>query len=132
MSALVVEYKNGIAFEAKTRDHSVVIDLPCEKGGEDRGMTPPELFIASLGSCIGVYVVRYCQAAKLDPSDLHIELDWELSDDKTRIAKISATLTLPHADAGKRENALLHAAEHCLVHHTISGNPEIRISLKKS
>lgn len=64
MPSLAVFYKGGLSFEARARHHAVRIDLPKESGGDDYAMTPPEYFIASLGSCIGVYVARYLQNAQ--------------------------------------------------------------------
>ena len=124
-----IDYSGGIAFEAHCREHSLTIDLPQEKGGLDSGMTPPEAFMASLGACVGVYVVRYCQNAKLDASGMQMRLTWKLSEDKSRISDINIKLSLPHADIGKRAAAILSVAHRCLLHNTISGNPEIKIDL---
>lgn len=129
MNELKIDYTGGIGFEARARQHTLKIDLTEDKGGKDEGMTPPEVFIASLGSCIGVYVVRYCQNAKLNAEGLSIGLSWKLSDDKTKIGRIDIKLSLPQADPGKRGNAVLEAARRCLIHQTITDHPEINISL---
>jgi putative redox protein len=132
MSMMKVDYSGGIGFEATTRHHHLHADLPPDMGGEDKGMTPPELFMASLGTCVGVYVVRYAQNAKLDTTGLSVSLDWKYSDDKTRISEIAVFLTLPSAEVGRRESAILQAAHHCLIHNTILGNPKIQISLRQT
>jgi uncharacterized OsmC-like protein len=125
MSEVVVNYKGGIGFEVKAREHSITIDL-------EKAMNPPEVFIASLGACIGVYVVRYLQNTKLDPTDMSVRLDWSLSDDKKMISEINARIALPHAELGKREKAVLEVAHHCLIHNTILGAPLINLTLEKS
>ncbi|HAJ56568.1 MAG TPA: hypothetical protein DCL35_02235 [Candidatus Omnitrophica bacterium] len=129
MGELKVDYTGGIGFKASAREHSITIDLPKDKGGDDAGMTPPEAFMASLGSCIGVYVARYCNTAKLDPKGMQITLNWHLSDDKTRISTIDVTLKLPNAEPGKRERAILDAAHRCLLHNTILVQPQISVKL---
>ncbi len=129
MGSLRVDYSGGIGFRASARGHVLNIDLPVEKGGQDKGMTPPELFISSLGSCIGVYVVRYCQTAGLNSEGLGVDISWELSEDKTMISKIDVELSLPNADVGKRANAVLSAAHRCLLHNTIQGQPDISLKL---
>jgi uncharacterized OsmC-like protein len=129
MNTLTVTYKNGVQFEAATARHCVIVDLPVEKGGQDEGMSPPELFISSLGTCIGVYVVRYCQNAKLDAQGCRITLDWRLSDDKKSIAAIEAKIHLPHAQPGPRSRAVLEAARSCLIHNTLHGDLNIDIAL---
>lgn len=129
MNEVKVHYNEGMSFEAKTDRHALSFDLPAEKGGSDMGMSPPEVFISSLGACIGVYVVHYCQNARLDTRGLNISLSWKFSDDKAKISYIDIVVSLPNADVGKREKALLEVARHCLIHRTILEGFEIDISL---
>lgn len=129
MAACTVVYKGGMRFDATARQHTVLIDLPVEKGGTDIGMTPPETFMASLGACVGVYVAHYCRSAKLDATDMKVELDWQMSEDKTKIARIQIAIALPKAEVGKRQKAVLDVAHHCLIHNTIFGQPDISMTL---
>jgi len=132
MNNLTVAYQGGIKFEAMTGKHKLIIDLPPEKGGTDEGMAPPDLFVASLGSCIGVYVVRYCQNAKIDTEGCAISLDWSLSDDKKSIAAVEVKIRLPKADPGPRARAVLEAARSCLIHNTLHGGLNVDISLEQT
>ena len=50
MAKITTYYKGDMLFESKLGTHSIIIDVPAGMGGTDRGPTPPELFIASLGS----------------------------------------------------------------------------------
>ena len=130
MEKAEIKYINGMKFEAKNRTHSLIIDQPQTKGGEDKGPTPPELFIDSLGSCIGVYVLGFCKNTGLNPDGMKIVLDWEKAIDKpARIKSITAKIELPNADVGVRKPALLKIAESCLIHETIKYQPEIKIGL---
>jgi putative redox protein len=129
MNEVNVKYAGGKSFRVQARQHAMIIDLPPEKGGQDLGMNPPEVFMASLGSCIGVYVAGYCRGAKLDTEGLNIRLCWKLSDDNTKISEINVCVSLPKANAGKRQKAILEVAHHCLIHNTILGNPVIHMSL---
>lgn len=129
MGKLGVSYKGGMFFEAEARAHKISLDLARDKGGQDLGMNPPEVFMASLGACVGVYVARYCQNAKLDAEGMNISLDWQLSDDKTRISSIDIVLTLPRADIGRRRQAVVDVAHRCLLHNTILNVPEIHLTL---
>ena len=129
MDELSVSYDGGIGFTVAARGHRVKIDLPVNKGGRDEGITPPEAFMASLGSCIGVYVARYCENAKLDTSGMRVVMTWNLSEDKTKIVDIKAKISLPKAQVGQRAKAVLEAARRCLVHNTILSMPHIDLSL---
>ena len=52
-------------FAVKRRSHTIICDQPAENGGEDCGMTPPELMLASLGSCAAFYAVQYLRTRNL-------------------------------------------------------------------
>ncbi|MFA5388746.1 MAG: OsmC family protein [Candidatus Omnitrophota bacterium] len=125
-----IKYIDGKKFSAANRAHTIIIDQPKESGGEDQGMTPPELFIDSLGSCIGIYVLGFCRNTGLDPSGMKITLGWEKTTDKpSRIKTISAKIELPNAEPGPRKPALIKVAESCLIHETIKHQPDIKIEL---
>ena len=57
-----VEYLGAAQFEIQARQHRIVSDQPIENGGDNEGMTPPELLLASLGSCAAYYAVELSQA----------------------------------------------------------------------
>ena len=62
---ITVEHLGGVQFEIKARQHSIVSDQPPENGGFDEGMTPPELLLASLGSCAGFYAAQFLKKRRL-------------------------------------------------------------------
>ena len=118
MDEVGVKYLGNKSFQAQSGEHTFIIE------------NPPEVFMASLGSCIGVYITRYCKTAKLNTDGLEIRLGWSLSDDKSKIKSINVKIELPNAEVGKRRDALLQVAHHCLIHNTIQNPPEIKMSLK--
>ncbi len=126
-----IRYKGRSKFVAHNRSHEVTIDLPADFGGEDKGPTPPEVFIDALGSCMGIYVIRYCNSAGIDTRDLRIKIEWEkeLKAQPYYIKKIDIKIDLPNADVGPRKEALLKVAGSCLIHQTIKAQPPIGISL---
>lgn len=126
-----VKYITGRKFIAKNRIHTFIIDLAREAGGRDEGPSPPEVFIDSLASCVGVYVAGYCERAGLDTKGLVIRVGWEKEVERKpyRIKRIELKIDLPHADVGRRKEALLSIARSCLIHETIKNQPEISIDL---
>ena len=128
---MVISYMGKKKFKAEYRGHSITIDQPKEGGGEDSGMTPPELLIASLGSCIGVYAANFLNNTGLDSSGMSVNLTWEKAAEPLRIGRIKAEINIPNARLGKRQPAFLKIVEHCLVHNTLMNKPEIEIKLKE-
>ncbi len=62
---VLIQHLGAVQFEIQARQHTVISDQPAENNGYDEGMTPPELLLASLGSCAAYYVVDYLKRNKL-------------------------------------------------------------------
>lgn len=125
-----VELHGKRKFNIKIGNFTVVSDLPREKGGENAGPTPSELFVGSLGACVALYCVNYLETAGLDPSELSADIDWSFAEDRpNRVDKVSVSVKIPHAELGKRKNAVLAAAKACTIHNTLQNPPEIAISV---
>lgn len=120
MATITTFYKGNMLFETKIGKHTLTIDVPPDMGGSDRGLQPPQLFVASLGSCIGAFVAQYCEQVGIDDKDMTVELSFDKVPDPTRLVNLKATIKLPHGDCGKRVQAIERVAEHCPVHETIS------------
>lgn len=104
----------------------MTIDQPLDNGGSDAGMTPPELLAASLAGCIGFYVARYCEQAKIDPAGLTVGCDWQTGGEPKMVEQFTIKVTLPHCPE-KRKKAVERVASSCLIHHTLCGKPVVDI-----
>ena len=115
---------------AETRGHRIISDQPVDKGGTDLGMTPPELYLASLGACIGVYAGSYCRNHSLKYEGMVIRITSEIVEDPRRMGKLHARITLPEPVPEKLLPGLLATAKRCLIHNTIGLPPEVVIELE--
>jgi uncharacterized OsmC-like protein len=122
-----ISYQNGMRFDAETRGHQITVDLPPEKGGENMGMTPPELLTAAFGACIGVYVVSYLQSVKVDTTGLTVDVAYEQVKDPLRIGRLHAKVHVPAGIPEERKAAVHRVAENCLIHQTLCNEPEMEI-----
>lgn len=126
---VVVDYTGGMSFKAQCGAHQVLIDLPQTSGGQDQAATPPQLFLTSLASCVGVYVVSYCNNVGIDAKDMQMKISAEKAQDPSRLDNIKIDVIMPNAELGKRANAVLAVAKKCLIHNTIGHNTAIDIEL---
>lgn len=119
MAQIVTHYKGDMLFESVIGNHLLTIDVPADMGGEDRGPIPPQLFVASLGSCIGAFVAQYCDINGIDNTDMSVVISYEKSSQPTRLVNLQAVVKLPHGDCGARVKAIERVADLCPVHETI-------------
>ena len=129
MGKITTYHKGDMLFESKMGEHGINIDVPPSMGGSDRGPTPPELFVASLGSCVAAFVTNYCGKAGIDTTDLSVDVTFDKAEDPTRLVNLKIKVNVPHGDCSKRKQAILRVAEHCPVHQTISTLEDIEIEI---
>jgi putative redox protein len=125
-----VSHQQGFVFKTACNGHEILSDQHAKEGGTDKALTPAELFIPSLGTCIGVYAARFCQRHNLPTDGLKVLLDWTIVKDPVRIGSIKAELHYPHEIPEAEKKGLMRMAEACFVHETITHPPEIVIELK--
>jgi putative redox protein len=125
-----VEHLGSVQFEIRARSHVIVSDQPAENFGHDEGMTPPELFLASLGACAGFYAAQYLRKHRLATEGTKVCVTADKVKDPARIdnfrieVEVSAELSDVHR-AGVEE-----AVHHCLIHNTLLHPPKIQIEIK--
>jgi len=131
MPEITVHHRGDMQFETTIGNHRLTIDVPPEMKGKDRGPTPPELFVASLSSCIAVFATSYCNNAGINTEGLSVTLSFDKLKDPTRLGKFKAVIKIPQDEVGKRDKAVVHAASHCPIHETIRVSSEVEITLEK-
>ena len=125
-----ITYNSGMRFDAQTHSHTIIVDQPKSDGGQDAGPTPPELFVASLGTCIGVYALWFCQKRKIPYEGMKIAINWSKSTTPpARIDLIEAKIELPQGCPEEHKKHFIESVEKCLVHNSIMQAPEIEITV---
>ena len=93
-------------------------------------MTPTELLIASLSSCVAFYAGRYLARHGLNRDGLHVTAAFTIANDRpARIGTVRLVVRLPSDVPPSRQAALLAVASHCTVHNTLRQPPDIAIEL---
>jgi putative redox protein len=120
MPTITTTYLGDMHFETTMGTHRLLVDVPASMGGQDRAPTPPELFVASLGSCVAAFVASYCERTGLDDRDLAVDVSFEKVEDPTRLTNLHVTVKLPNTECHDRTAAIRRVAEHCPVHETVT------------
>jgi len=121
-----IQHLGNMRFEAVARGHRLVSDQPVENHGSDRGMTPPELLLASLGTCAGYYAAQYLQTRGLSSQRIAIRVTAEKGTQPARLASFVIEVEVPDVDP-RHHDGLLRAVKACLIHNTLSNAPSIEL-----
>jgi ribosomal protein S12 methylthiotransferase accessory factor len=123
MEDITVTFPGGKRVDAHVGAHVVRTDQPVESGGEGSAAAPFDVFLASLATCAGIYVLGFCQARGLSTEGLGLRQSVEL-DPATHLPKrIHIELSLPPTFPEKYRVAIARAAEGCKVKRTIAAAP---------
>lgn len=124
-----VEHLGGVQFLIKARQHTIACDQPVENGGYDEGMTPPELLLASLGSCVGFYAAMYLKKHKLSTEGTRVHVTADKAKAPARMEDFRITLEVPAEFSEDHRRGIEEAAHHCLIHNTLLNPPKISLEV---
>ena len=119
-----IQHLGGVRFEAIARGHRVVCDQPPDNGGSDRGMTPPEYLLVSLGTCAGFYAAQYLKTRSLPAQGLKVKVTAEKAAHPGRLGRFRIEVAVPALDS-RHKAGILGAVKACLIHNTLLNGPEI-------
>ena len=56
---MIIDFPGGARVDAHFRGHTLPTDQPAGGGGEDSAPMPFEVFLASIGTCAGIYILGF-------------------------------------------------------------------------
>lgn len=124
-----ITHLDHVKFSIQSRSNTILCDQPQENGGSDAGMTPPELLLASLGSCAAFYAVEYLKTRKLAESGVVVTVTAEKLLQPARLSNFRVHVECPVDLTTAHREGLIRSVHHCLVHNTLLSPPAIEIEL---
>jgi len=126
---VTIKHLDRVKFAIQARSHSILCDQPIENDGDDTGMTPPELMLASLGSCAAFYAVQYLKARNLAETGVEVSVTADKLMQPPRLGNFKVSVVCPVSLTDDQNAGIMRAVHHCLIHNTLLSPPEIRIEL---
>jgi len=129
MEDIEVSFPGGKRVDARVGSFVVRTDQPADHGGGGSAVAPFDLFLASLATCAGYYVLAFCQARALPTDGLTLRQRMEVDPTTKLPTRIVLELGLPLSFPEKYRASVLRAAEGCKVKKTIAAAPTVEVSL---
>lgn len=126
---LHVVFHSGTRYDMTSGHHKVVTDQPIGDGGHDAGMSPVELYVGSVASCVGYFVGRFCERHDIPRDGLSVDAEWEMVENPHRVGQIALAIHLPHRITPDQKDRLLKVAQGCTVHQSMVVTPAVSIQL---
>jgi putative redox protein len=122
-----IELAGGTKVNAKIRGFTISTDQPVSDGGQNSAPSPFELFLASLGTCAGYFVVSFCRARSIPTDNIRMTQTVIRSDATHMVEKILININLPPDFPEKYKGAVVRAAESCTVKKHLAAPPQIEV-----
>jgi putative redox protein len=113
-----------IFFPGETRVDAEIGGVRIHTGGENEP-SPFDLFLAGIGTCAGIRVLRFCQERSIPTAQLSMKQRMFYSPDRTMIEKIEIMIDLPPGFPEEYTAAVIRAANTCGVKQHLIEPPEI-------
>jgi len=126
-----ISFPGGKKVDADYKGFIIKTDQPIREGGEGAAPEPFSLFIASIGTCIGVYVLSFCQKRGIPTDDITLLLHMEKNKETHMIEKMSIEIQVPEVFPENYKKAIIKTASLCAVKKHLDNPPEIDVFLTK-
>jgi putative redox protein len=125
-SEIVVTLAGQKRIDAQVGRHVVHTDQPIQGGGEDAAPTPFALFLASLGTCAGIFVAGFCQKRDLPTDGIRI-VERVRYDADGALSSVDLDIEVPPSFPEKYRDALVRVADQCSVKRAIQSPPQFAV-----
>ena len=126
-NAMEITFDGGKVVTAHTHGHSISTDQPLENGGGNTAPTPFDLFLASIGTCAGIYVKSFCDNRKISTDNIRIIQKTEYNKETGLPVNITLDIKLPADFPEKYKASVINVAELCKVKKTIANPPVFEV-----
>ena len=124
---IVVTLPGGKKVDADIKGFTIKTDQPVDEGGEGSAPEPFMLFLASIGTCAGIYVKGFCDVRNIPADKIRLIQRHEFIPETHRLEKLSIEILVPPAFPKKYHKAIVRVANLCTVKKSMLDPPEFEI-----
>ncbi len=125
-----VIFPGGKRVDAEYKGFTIKTDQPVYAGGEGSAPAPFDLFLASIATCCGIYVLSFCQERGIPTENASLMMKTEKNPETKMIGKISIEINLPSEFPEKYSKAVIRAVDTCSVKAHMFNPPAFEIETK--
>ena len=127
---MVIDFPDGLRVDAHFGDQIVKTDQPVRGGGNGSAPTPFALFLSSIGTCAGIYVLGFCKQRGLDTDNIRIIQRLQSNPMTGLISNVDLEIQVPPEFPEKYYDALVRSANQCAVKKHLETPPQFNVYTK--
>jgi putative redox protein len=122
-----INFNGNKQVNASYKGFTIKTDQPTSEGGDGMAPEPYDLFLASMGTCAGVYVIYFCESRDIPTENINMTLGIQRNEKTHLVEQINMDLHLPSDFPDKYRKAVVRAAEMCTVKRTLVNPPLVQV-----
>ena len=122
---MTVAFPGGSRVDAAYGEFVIRTDQPVHTGGGGTAPAPFDYFIASLGTCAGLYVLNFLKRRDLPVDDARLTVRTVKDPDGGQLSSVTIRVDLPETFPEKYRKAILNAVNLCNVKRLLTDPPRI-------
>jgi putative redox protein len=126
---ILIDFPGGSRVDAHFGDFTVKTDQP-SLVGEASAPTPFATFLASIGTCAGIFILGFCQQRGLPSEGIRIIQKVKTNSVSHMVDQIDLEIQIPATFPEKYKEALIRSAELCAVKRTLENPPQFNTYTK--
>lgn len=123
---MLIDFPGGSRVDAHFRGHTITTDQP----PADSAPMPFEVFLASIGTCAGIYVLGFCRQRNLPTEGIRIVQRNHANATNGMVDEIELEIQVPPTFPAQYYDALVRSAELCKVKKTLENPPTFNVTTK--
>ncbi len=124
---MIVSFGGGKKVNAEFNGFTIKTDQGVYAGGEGSAPEPFTLFLASIGTCAGIFVLSFCQNRGISTEGIRIVQSHEANESGRGVGKIIITIELPPDFPEKYKDTVINVANLCAVKKHIMEPPVFEV-----
>jgi putative redox protein len=120
-----VTFPNPTRIQARSRDLTVEVGPPPDRGGDADAYGPFDLLLCSLATCTGFQVSDFLQQRGLGLQGAGVRIDAERSEQSHLLEAIHIEIRVPADFPDKYNDAIIRAAGLCFIKQQLGQRPDI-------
>lgn len=126
-----IKFPGGKKVDALYKDFTIKTDQSIKGGGDETSPEPFSLFLASIGTCSGIYLLNFCQNRNIPTDEIKMNLKFKKNKETHMIENIIVDINLPKDFPDNYSKALIRAVSLCTVKKHLEKPPIFDINLIK-
>lgn len=112
---MVVTFPGNKRADASYKGFTIKTDQPIYQNGDGSAPAPFDLFLASIGTCAGLYLLSFCQSRGIATDSMSVTLKTEMDQKKKKITKVIVEAHLPSSFPKRYKRAVIKSMDSCAV-----------------